>query len=151
MVQITGVDSQLDALTPNPGQQRYEKMISGMYLGELARLSLLHLTDKGVLVWGDDNVLPEGSALKTPWAFKTKYLSRIGVDNSDGLKDVENALETTCGVSTNLQGRKIVQEVCELVTKRAARLAAVGIAGCVAKMQKDGPVMAGVDGYACAA
>ena len=31
----------IDAASPNPTQQRFEKMISGMYLGELCRLSVL--------------------------------------------------------------------------------------------------------------
>jgi len=34
-------DKLLDVNTPNPGEQRMEKMVSGMYLGELVRLVLL--------------------------------------------------------------------------------------------------------------
>ena len=46
-----------------------------------------------------------------------------------------------------LQDRKAVQDVCEAVARRAARLCAVGIAGCVVKMGADATeCVAGIDG-----
>ncbi len=51
---------------------RYEKMISGMYLGELVRLVLVSLTKDGVLFDGEAS-----EELLTPGRFLTKYISEI--------------------------------------------------------------------------
>lgn len=51
---------------------RYEKMISGMYLGEIVRNVLMHFTERGLLFKGK---LSE--RLKMRGIFETKFLSRI--------------------------------------------------------------------------
>lgn len=51
---------------------RFEKMISGMYLGEIVRHILLHLTSRGVLFRGQ-----QIQCLQTRDIFKTKFLSQI--------------------------------------------------------------------------
>lgn len=51
---------------------RYEKMISGMYLGEIVRNILMHFTDRGLLFRGK---LSE--RLKMRGIFATKFLSQI--------------------------------------------------------------------------
>lgn len=51
---------------------RFEKMISGMYLGEIVRRILLHLTGLGVLFRGHMT-----QSLQTRDIFKTKFLSEI--------------------------------------------------------------------------
>lgn len=51
---------------------RFEKMISGMYLGEIVRHILLHLTSLGVLFRGQ-----KAQCLQTRDIFKTKFLSEI--------------------------------------------------------------------------
>lgn len=51
---------------------RFEKMISGMYLGEIVRHILLHLTSLGVLFRGQQT-----QRLQTRDIFKTKFLSEI--------------------------------------------------------------------------
>lgn len=50
----------------------FEKMISGMYLGEIVRLLLVALTQTSLLFQGN---LSE--ALLTPGSFKTKFISEI--------------------------------------------------------------------------
>ena len=37
------VDEEVDADTPNAGEYRFEKMVSGLYMGEVARRVILHL------------------------------------------------------------------------------------------------------------
>lgn len=51
---------------------RYEKMISGMYLGEVARQVAINLVKDGCLFKGE---LSE--KLNTPMMFFTKYISEI--------------------------------------------------------------------------
>ena len=45
----------VDEKSVHPGKQRFEKMIAGMYLGEIVRLILLDLCKEGI-VFGDDSL-----------------------------------------------------------------------------------------------
>lgn len=51
---------------------RYEKMCSGMYLGEIVRNILIDMTKKGFLFRGQIS-----ETLKTRGIFETKFLSQI--------------------------------------------------------------------------
>ena len=51
---------------------RYEKMISGMYLGEIVRLVLVKLGSAGHLFGGKVS-----EDLKTSWKFETRFLTDI--------------------------------------------------------------------------
>lgn len=51
---------------------RYEKMCSGMYLGEIVRQILIDLTKRGFLFRGQIS-----ETLKTRGIFETKFLSQI--------------------------------------------------------------------------
>lgn len=48
----TEFDVAVDELSLNPGKQRFEKMISGMYLGEIVRNILIDFTKRGLLFRG---------------------------------------------------------------------------------------------------
>ena len=50
----------------------YEKMISGMYMGEIARQVIMKMVEAGCLF--DGSASPK---LATPMAFLTKYISEI--------------------------------------------------------------------------
>uniref|UniRef100_A0A803SXT5 Phosphotransferase n=1 Tax=Anolis carolinensis TaxID=28377 RepID=A0A803SXT5_ANOCA len=65
-------DKAVDEYSLNSGKQRYEKMISGMYLGEIVRNILIDFTKKGFLFRGQIS-----EALKTRSIFETKFLSQI--------------------------------------------------------------------------
>lgn len=70
----TQYDVIIDKESPRPGQQSYEKMIAGLYLGELFRLVLLDLhTHQGVKIFeGQD-----ASKLKKPYTLDSSFLSAI--------------------------------------------------------------------------
>jgi len=51
---------------------RFEKMISGMYLGEIARLIIVQCANAKLLFGGKTS-----DELKTPGRFYTKYISEI--------------------------------------------------------------------------
>lgn len=55
-----------------PSVSRYEKMCSGMYLGEIVRNILIDLTKRGFLFRGQIS-----ETLKTRGIFETKFLSQI--------------------------------------------------------------------------
>ncbi|KAJ3097266.1 hexokinase A [Phlyctochytrium planicorne] len=139
---LTQYDVRLDRESVNPGQQIFEKAISGMYLGEIVRLVLLDLIKTGEIFGGRGS-----SVLETRYAFETANMSRIERDHTMDLSDTKTVLEDLLKVPrTTRADRLIVRAICELVGKRAARLSAAGIAAIVTKINRlDGCVIA-IDG-----
>jgi hexokinase len=68
----TPYDAKLDRESPHPREQRFEKMISGLYLGEITRLLMVDLISTGELFAGRTSTL-----LETPYSFETANMSRI--------------------------------------------------------------------------
>jgi len=65
-------DKNIDENSLNPRKQVFEKMISGMYMGEIVRLVIVKLTDENKMFGGK---LSE--EMKTAGAFGTSYMSDI--------------------------------------------------------------------------
>uniref|UniRef100_A0A3B5AD07 Hexokinase-3 n=1 Tax=Stegastes partitus TaxID=144197 RepID=A0A3B5AD07_9TELE len=112
---ITPYDTEVDQNSVNPGKQRFEKLTSGMYLGEIVRQVLLDLTRGGLLFRGHVT-----ETLKTPGIFQTKYLSQIESDRL-ALLQVRSILQQL-GLNSNCDDSIIVKEVCGAVSRRAAQL-----------------------------
>ncbi|XP_071392654.1 hexokinase-2-like, partial [Centroberyx affinis] len=68
----TEFDLTVDRNSLNPGVHTFEKMISGMYLGEVVRLVLVKLTEDKLLFDGQVS-----DALLTPDRFETRFISEI--------------------------------------------------------------------------
>ncbi|KAJ3409739.1 hexokinase A [Chytridiales sp. JEL 0842] len=139
---LTQYDVKVDRGSLNPGRQTFEKLISGMYLGEIVRYVLLDLIKTGELFQGKGL-----AALETKYIFETAYMSRIERDHTLDLADTKAVLEDILKVPrTTRQDRLIVRGVCELIGRRAARLSAAGVAAIVTKMNRlDGCTVA-IDG-----
>ncbi|XP_077923028.1 hexokinase-3 isoform X2 [Halichoerus grypus] len=140
----TCFDANVDQASINPGKQSFEKMISGMYLGEIVRHILLHLTSLGVLFRGQQT-----QRLQTRDIFKTKFLSEIESD-SLALRQVRTILEDL-GLSLTSDDTLMVLEVCQAVSQRAAQLCGAGVAAVVEKIRENRgleelTVSVGVDG-----
>ncbi|XP_072966760.1 hexokinase-2-like [Typha angustifolia] len=130
---MTEYDQALDFESLNPGEQIYEKMISGMYLGEIVRRVLLRIAKEASL-FGDD-VPPK---LEVPFILRTPDMSAMHHDTSSDLKVVGSKLKEILGITnTSLKMRKLVIEICDIVAKRAANLAAAGIYGILKKLGRD--------------
>ncbi|KAJ0007033.1 hypothetical protein Pint_29587 [Pistacia integerrima] len=130
---LTDYDHAMDAEGLNPGDQIYEKMISGMYLGEIIRRVLLRMAEE-TAIFGD-TVPPK---LKEPFVLRTPDTSAMHHDASSDLKVVDNKLKEVLEISnTSLRVRKIIVELCNIVATRGARLAAAGILGILKKMGRD--------------
>jgi hexokinase len=69
---ISSYDIQLDRETENPKHQIFEKLISGLYMGELVRLIIVDLINSGDLFRGHGSTL-----MSTRFKFDTAYMSRI--------------------------------------------------------------------------
>ncbi|XP_063051017.1 hexokinase-2 isoform X2 [Engraulis encrasicolus] len=127
----TTFDHTVDQSSAHPGKQRYEKMISGMYLGEIVRNVLLEFTAKGLLFRGR---LSE--RLKTRGIFETKFLSQIESDRL-ALRQVRSILQHLGLTSSTCDDSILVKEVCAVVSRRAAQLCGAGLAAVVDKIRRN--------------
>ncbi|XP_060024619.1 hexokinase-2 isoform X3 [Lagenorhynchus albirostris] len=140
----TEFDAAVDELSLNPGKQRFEKMISGMYLGEIVRNILIDFTKHGLLFRGRIS-----ERLKTRGIFETKFLSQI---ESDCLALLQvRAILHHLGLESTCDDSIIVKEVCTVVARRAAQLCGAGMAAVVDKIRENRgldtlKVTVGVDG-----
>jgi hexokinase len=124
----------LDRESINVGQQYYEKMVAGMYLGEITRNALIDLIDQQFLFDGKSS-----KEFNTQWSFETAYMSTIQLDTSADLCETGHILESVLNVPvTTLADRQIVQKICTAVGRRAARLASCCMTGVMMKTGKVG-------------
>uniref|UniRef100_A0A3Q1JLW4 Hexokinase-2 n=1 Tax=Anabas testudineus TaxID=64144 RepID=A0A3Q1JLW4_ANATE len=137
-------DQAVDENSLNEGKQRYEKMCSGMYLGEIVRQILIDLTKRGFLFRGQIS-----ETLKTRGIFETKFLSQI---ESDRLALLQvRAILQQLGLDSTCDDSIIVKEVCGTVSRRAAQICGAGMAAVVDKIRENRgldhlDVTVGVDG-----
>ncbi|KAG7232247.1 hypothetical protein INR49_009529 [Caranx melampygus] len=117
----TEFDVAVDKMSINPGVHTFEKMISGMYLGEVARLVLVKLTEDKLLFNGQTS-----EALLTPGKFLTKFISEIEEEDT-GLQNGQNIL-TQLGLKWDLVDVHLVRLVCDTISSRSARLCGAALA-----------------------
>ena len=70
----TPYDVKIDEDSPRPGQQAFEKMIAGLYLGEIFRLIMVDMyenADAGIFIGQDI------SQLRRPYTLDSSFLSAI--------------------------------------------------------------------------
>lgn len=124
----------------------FEKMISGMYLGEIVRLMMLDLIDRELLFVEDMKKNSYRHALFTKGSFYTKYLNEIESDTSQELNKTKRILKELTGIENpTLEDCSVVKCLCNAVTKRAAKLTAAGLAVILKRMNKSDVTIA-VDG-----
>lgn len=136
----TQYDREIDAHSINPGKQIFEKMISGMYMGELVRLLLVKFTKDGLLFGGkgNDHLYKRGN-------FFTKYVSEIEGDREGDYTNCRQVLEELDLGHAAEQDCANVRYICECVSRRAAHLVSAGIATLINKMGEES-VTVGIDG-----
>lgn len=138
---MTDYDRQVDKHSINAGQQIYEKMISGMYMGEIVRLVIEKLRKARLLFGGKGS-----EELSERGRFYTKYVSEIESDGDDShFKNTKQVFDELNLPKYTDEDCRIVQYVCSLVSTRAAYLASAGIATLLNKMGRP-EVTVGVDG-----
>ncbi|XP_064205735.1 hexokinase-2-like isoform X3 [Anguilla rostrata] len=96
-------------------------MISGMYLGEVARLVLIKLAQENMLFGGKIS-----DALRTPEKFETRYISEIEKDDT-GLSRAQEIL-SELGLPAGPEDCEIVRLVCATLSTRSAQLCAAALA-----------------------
>ncbi|KAK0556133.1 hypothetical protein OC846_001352 [Tilletia horrida] len=125
----TMFDNFVDRLALRQRHHLFEKMISGMYLGEICRAAFLYLIDNFVLFRGFSSPL-----MNQQYGFDTAYMSTIVADKSSPEQrdsPTRKVLVETMGVSdqyVDVDDIVAVRRVCAVVGRRAARLSAVAVA-----------------------
>ncbi|KAJ0966968.1 hypothetical protein J5N97_023885 [Dioscorea zingiberensis] len=130
---LTEFDYDMDNESINPGEQIFEKTISGMYLGEIVRRVLLKMSKFSALF---GNSVPE--KLSTPFVLRTPDLCAMHQDDSRDLYEVGMRLGGIVGTtSSTLEARKVALEVIDTIVQRGGRLAGAGIVGILQKLEQD--------------
>ncbi|XP_018316394.1 hexokinase type 2 isoform X4 [Mycetomoellerius zeteki] len=137
---ITEFDRAIDENSINPNKQLFEKMISGMYMGELTRLVLEKLVNAGLLFGGK---CPND--LRKRGKFFTKYVSEIENDPKGRYTNCRDVLAELGMRNVSDQDCENVRYVCSVVSRRAAHLVSAGIAALLNKIEENN-VTVGIDG-----
>jgi hexokinase len=122
-------DRSLDKASVNPGAMYLEKMVSGMYLGEITRLVLMDLIGRKLILVNEPHV---AQYFQERGSLKTEDMSWIEGDKTDRLEGVALFFERN-GISNITLSDKIeLKRLCRIVSSRAARLGAVAISAVLA-------------------
>ncbi|GAA5933728.1 hypothetical protein JCM1841_002810 [Sporobolomyces salmonicolor] len=124
----TPYDVVIDETSNKPGEQAFEKMIAGLYLGEIFRLVMCELIDEGILFLGQETYKVE-----KPYVFDTAFLSLIESDTTDELLTITGLFAHFFSLDTTIAERQFMRRLAVLIGTRAARLSACGIAAIVSK------------------
>lgn len=130
----TPYDVVVDNDSPRPGQQAFEKMIAGLYLGELFRLVLVDLHDnKSCKVFQGQNI----SKLRKAYTLDSSFLSMIEEDPFENLSETGDLFHRELGIKTNKPELELCRRLAELIGTRAARLSACGVAAICKKKNME--------------
>lgn len=138
----TPYDVIIDKESPRPGQQSFEKMVAGLYLGELFRLVLLDLHK------GHECSIFEGQnlgKLEKPYSLDAGFLSAIEEDRFENLQDTSDMFQEKLGITCTKPELELIRRLAELIGTRAARLTACGVTA-ICKHKSWDSVEVGADG-----
>lgn len=139
----TSYDHALDVESVNPGIQMFEKRISGMFLGEVLRRTLVALTkDTEAQLFSDitsasndmhsTTSVAENSRLFQQWGVDTSFLSTAEADNTPSLGLTRQALTNDLDIdAASIEDAQAVKALVHAIGKRSARLSALAIAAVV--------------------
>lgn len=138
----TPYDIIVDNDSPRPGQQAFEKMISGLYLGELFRLALVDIHEnKNCSVFQNQDI----SKLKKAYSLDASFLSLIEEDPFENLSETAELVHRVLGITATKPELELCRRLAELIGTRAARLSACGVAA-ICKKKNIQSCHVGADG-----
>lgn len=140
-------DISVDLESANPGHGLFEKMISGLYIGDVVRRILLKLA-QSVGVYGGHAAL--NSPLAVAGSFDGATLSAMYHDNSSGLRVVSSIFASKFGIyDLHHFELEAAKSVCTMVAVRSARLCAAAMVAVLSREFENTPsgkVAIAVDG-----
>ena len=119
----TKFDETIDRESPRPGEQAFEKMSAGYYLGEVFRLVLVELHERGIMFKNEDV-----SRLNESYILDTGVLSAVENDSSPKLSDTRKIFKEKLSMDPTEAELQFSQRLAEIIAIRGARLSACGIA-----------------------
>ena len=126
----TKYDVIVDKESPRPGQQIFEKMIAGLYLGELFRLVCLDLHENASCkLFGDQDI----GKLHHPYSLDSSFLSAIEEDVYENLEETIELFHKELNLRITRPDAELFRRLAELIGTRAARLSACGPAAICTK------------------
>ncbi|KAJ5612734.1 Hexokinase [Penicillium lagena] len=136
----TPFDEQIDAESIRPGMQIYEKMVAGLYIGEMLRLIMVTLHEQEKFFEGQDT-----TRLRTENTLEASFLSIAELDISEDLDDMRAEFKEMLSLDPSLEELKACRYLIGLIATRAARLYACGVAA-ICKKKNLRRCHVGVDG-----
>lgn len=124
----TKFDIEIDDESPRPGQQAFEKMISGYYLGEVLRKILLEMKKNGLVFKNQ-----ETPKLNEAFIMDASYPSAIEEDQLPDLSSTATRFKNELGITTTFEERQVMRQLSELIGIRLARLLVCGVAAACKK------------------
>jgi hexokinase len=131
---LTKYDEIIDRDSPRPGQQAFEKMTAGLYLGEIFRLALKDLLEShpGTIFNGQNT-----EKLNKPYLLDASFLAAIEEDPYENLSETADKCHTELGIVPTRPELEMIRRLAELIGTRAARLSACGVAAICTKKKID--------------
>ncbi|OBT78044.1 hexokinase [Pseudogymnoascus sp. 05NY08] len=121
----TPYDVVIDKASPRPDQQAFEKMIAGLYLGEIFRTVLVDLHDnKHVNIFDQQNI----EKLRKAYTLDSSFLSAIEEDPFENLSETAELFQARLNIAPSMAELELIRRLAELIGTRAARLSACGVA-----------------------
>ncbi|KAK7732293.1 hypothetical protein SLS53_008584 [Cytospora paraplurivora] len=114
----TKYDIEIDAKSPKPGEQAFEKMSAGLYLGEIFRLAVVDIYEQGHIFKGQNL-----QKMREPYSLDTGFLSAL---ENDPLEERKQLFQETLGFKPTAEEVEFARLVAEVIAIRGARLCACG-------------------------
>ena len=119
------LDREYDEASEKPGEQRFEKMVSGRYMGELLGMAIAELLNEKGKKYGLTSV----------------DMSMMILDESENLQRATDILMAKVGRELDLDDVKKVRELAKTIVIRSARLAAASFVAIVWQRAGSGKIV----------
>ena len=129
----TSYDRDVDTSSLNVGYQFLEKMVSGMFLGELTRLVIRDMAKRG-LIFNNENYDKVFSKMDS---FRTEHMSIIEGDTTSNLGETDEFLVNNRIENATFHDKTVLKHICELISSRAARISGAAIAAVITWMDPE--------------
>jgi hexokinase len=117
-------DEALDKESDLPGAQRFEKMLSGKYIGEILRFIIQNIMESSEA--GHKQIIEPNSIMG-------EHIAAILSDNSNDLNVIADIF-SSLSLNMTLEQRKLVKDVALLLIDRSAKLLAASYSAIIAHM-----------------
>lgn len=137
---VTSFDRALDAASIYPGQQQLEKRVSGMYLGELMRLVILHCHERDIF----DMTLDDLSPCHRPYGLDSSFLSLLAKEATSESPSMFTAIEQVLSSKgTTLSDANILIQLSNAISTRSARLCGSALGAIIIQSGRLSPRQSG--------